>query len=226
MRVVALALRAAVRGRRPPAIPALAHRTAVSLHRVREILSEHRLGSPTGVRSPLTPLRVEGIAGVHLRARDPAFVFSCNSARARPGNEALPEFTSVFAAVAGGLRSSRERRDDPRADVFRFLDALAVDSGAELHAILSERALYPRRGAQDYEARHPHVRLHFTPRGARWEEMVGVWLNLLPRQVTHWESYRPVPRLVRALRDHLIAGAWPPFIWISGKRGGQEADAS
>jgi transposase len=221
-RVVAEALRAAVAGTSCPAIPDIAKRTGVSLHRVREVLSEHGLAQPAGRRSRLKPLRVDGIAGVCLRPRDLAFVLSANLVRPRPSDEALSEFVHVLGAVAGGLCSPDERKDDPRADVFRFLDTLAGDCDGELHAILGGRSQYERRAIEECEAVHPRVRLHFTPRGARWEDMVGEWLNLLPKQVTRWETCRSVPRLVRALRDHLIAGTWPPFIWTSGPRGGPE----
>ena len=177
---------------------------------------------PDGSGSRVTPLRVQGIAGVHLRARDPAVVFSANVVHPRSADQARSDFVHVFAAVAGGLSLSNEGRDDLQADVFRFLDTLAASGGGELHAILGERPQYQRRAAEEYQRAHPHIRLHFTPRGARWEEMVGVWLNLLPREATRWGTFRPVPRLVRALRDYFISGARPPFIWVSGNRGGQE----
>lgn len=169
--VVALALRAAVKGTNRPPITDIARRTGISSHRVQEILAEHGLALPAGRRSRVAALRVDGIAAVHRRYPDAAFVFSCNSTRPEPADRALRDFAHVFAAVAGGLSLPGERRDDPPADVFRFLDTLAEDSGADLHAILGGRSLYPRPGAEECEARKPPRSAPFHP---AWGQVGGV----------------------------------------------------
>jgi hypothetical protein len=67
-------------------------------------------------------------------------------------------------------------------------------------------------------ARHPRIRLHFTPTSASWMNQVEAFFGLLTRQAVRRGSFASVPDLVAAIGRYIAA--WNadchPFVWVKG----------
>ena len=65
-------------------------------------------------------------------------------------------------------------------------------------------------------ARHPRIRLHFTPTSASWMNQVETFFGLLTRQAVRRGSFANVPDLVAAIGRYIQA--WNadchPFCWV------------
>jgi len=127
--------------------------------------------------------------------------------------------TSLFAAfniTDGTVISSLHRRH--RAVEFRkFLVRIdkAVPADLDVHLVCDNLATHKTAVIQEWLARHPRFRLHFTPTGSSWINQVERWFGYLTDQMLR----RGVHKSVQALEADIRAwiATWnenpKPFTW-------------
>jgi transposase len=124
--------------------------------------------------------------------------------------------TTLFAAfeVATGKVTSRHAKRRRRTEFLAFMDeVVAAHPDQELHVILDN--LNTHKNNDDWLARHPKVRFHFTPTRASWLNQVEIWFSILEGQSLRGASFTSVAQLIGHI-DAYIAGynqRAQPFAW-------------
>jgi len=126
--------------------------------------------------------------------------------------------TTLFVA----LEVASGRVTDARCEQRRheeFLDFLKKVARAyprrQLHVVVDNYATHSHAEVEAWLAKHPRVRLHFTPTSGSWLNLVEVFFGIITCQAIHRGSFTSVKDLVAAIR-RLIDG-WNerchPFVW-------------
>ncbi len=202
-------------------------------------LQPHRVESFKLSRDPLFIEKVRDIVGLYLNPPDKALVL-CADEKAqiqaldrtqpllpmRPGQSERRSHdyvrhgtTNLFAALdfkAGTVLGEFHHRH--RAIEFRkFLQTIddAVPAKLDIHLILDNYSTHKTPMIKRWLLRHPRFRLHFTPTGASWLNLVERWFAAL----TEKQLRRGVHRSTRELEDAIgryleLNNRHPkPFIW-------------
>jgi len=127
--------------------------------------------------------------------------------------------TSLFAAlemVSGKVIGECHRRH--RAVEFRrFLDTVEAATPAELdvHLILDNYGTHKTPLIQRWLVRHPRYRLHFTPTGSSWINLVERWFATLTERQLRRGVHRSTRELEAALRHYMETYNQDPkpFVW-------------
>ncbi len=127
--------------------------------------------------------------------------------------------TGLFAAfnIAGGTVISSLYRRHRAAEFKKFLARIDknVPAGLEVHLVCDNLATRKTPLIQEWLARHPRFRLHFTPTGSSWINQVERWFGYLTAQ----KIRRGVHKSVQALEADIRAWieTWNqnprPFAW-------------
>ena len=127
--------------------------------------------------------------------------------------------TSLFAAfnIADGTVISELHRQHRAVEFKKFLIAIdkAVPAGLDVHLICDNLATHKTPAIQEWLARHPRFRMHFTPTGSSWINQAGRWFGYLTGQMIR----RGVHKSVQALEADVRAWiqSWNenprPFVW-------------
>jgi transposase len=127
--------------------------------------------------------------------------------------------TSLFAAfnIADGTVISELHRRHRATEFKKFLVRIDKSVPAELdvHLVCDNLATHKTPEIQQWLARHPRFRLHFTPTGSSWINQVERWFGYLTSQLLR----RGVHRSVQALEADIRAWIenWnqdpKPFAW-------------
>jgi transposase len=127
--------------------------------------------------------------------------------------------TDLFAAfnIADGTVISQLRRHHRAAEFKKFLARIDknVPAGLEVHLVCDNLATHKAPLIQEWLARHPRFRLHFTPTGSSWINQIERWFGYLTAQMIR----RGVHKSVQALEADIRAWIenWNqnprPFAW-------------
>ena len=127
--------------------------------------------------------------------------------------------TDLFAAfnIADGTVISALYRHHRAAEFKKFLARIDknVPAGLEVHMVCDNLATHKTPLIQEWLARHPRFRLHFTPTGSSWTNQVERWFGYLTAQ----KIRRGVHKSVQALEAEIRAWIenWNqnprPFAW-------------
>ena len=127
--------------------------------------------------------------------------------------------TSLFAAfnIADGSVIHSLRRRHRAVEFKKFLARIdkAVPAGLDVHLICDNLATHKTPAIQEWLARNPRFRLHFTPASSSWINQAERWSGFLTDQIIR----RGVHKSVQALEADIRAwiedwNASPrPFIW-------------
>ena len=127
--------------------------------------------------------------------------------------------TDLFAAfnIADGTIISSLYRHHRAAEFKKFLASIDknVPAGLQVHMICDNLATHKTPAIQQWMARHPRFRLHFTPTGSSWINQVERWFGFLTAQIIRRGVHNSVPALEADIR------AWienwnqnpRPFTW-------------
>jgi len=241
--IVALTLKAPGAGRTHWSTRDLAARVGVShatVHRIWQAqgLKPHQEGTFKFSRDPQLEAKVADVAGLYLNPPEHAVVLSADEKTQiqalnrtqpllplRPGLPARRThdyvrhgLTSLYAAlrVATGEVIGECTARHTGADFLRFLKQMARRfAGRELHVIVDNSSTHSTPAVEAWVAAHPRVRLHFTPTGASWLNLIEVWFSILTRKSVRRGSFDSVAALVRHIRKFLDSwNAHPkPFVW-------------
>ncbi len=127
--------------------------------------------------------------------------------------------TSLFAAfnIADGTVISQIHRQHRAVEFKKFLIAIdkAVPAGLGVHLVCDNLATCKTPAIQDWLARHPRFRLHFTPTGSSWINQVERWFGFLTDQMIRRGVHKSVQALEKDVRAWIET--WNqnprPFIW-------------
>jgi transposase len=127
--------------------------------------------------------------------------------------------TTLFAAleVATGRVTDQCYRRHRHGEFLAFLKLVAqAYPRRELHVVVDNYATHKHPKVQAWLARHPRVRLHFTPTYASWLNLVETFFAIATRQALRRGDVSSVAELVAAI-DHFV-DAWnqrcQPFRWV------------
>jgi transposase len=127
--------------------------------------------------------------------------------------------TSLFAAfnIADGTVISSLHRRHRAVEFKKFLVRIdkVVPADLDVHLVCDNLATHKTAAIQEWLARHPRFRLHFTPTGSSWINQVERWFGYLTDQMLR----RGVHKSVQALEADIRAwiATWnenpKPFTW-------------
>ncbi len=242
-RVVALTLRPPSPGTTQWTTRDMAQRTGLShstVHRIwkAHALQPHRISTFKFTTDAQAEEKIHDVVGLYLNPPTNAVVLCLDEKTQiqalsrtqpmlpiRPGLPARQThdyrrngITSLFAAleIATGKIVGHCSETHNGSDFLSFLRRVnRLYRSRELHIVLDNSSTHSTPAVQAWLATHPHVSLHFTPKGASWLNMVEAWFGVLTRKSVRRGSFDSVSALVRHIQSFIENwNANPkPFVW-------------
>jgi transposase len=127
--------------------------------------------------------------------------------------------TSLFAAfnVADGTVLTEMHRRHRAIEFKKFLIAIdkAVPTELDVHLICDNLATHKTPAINDWLAKHPRFKIHFTPTGSSWINQVERWFGFLTDQLLRRGVHKSVQALEKDVHDWIKN--WnedpKPFVW-------------
>jgi transposase len=242
-RVIAKTLEPPGDGESHWSIKRLAAATGVSATSVERIWAEHRL-APHRTRTfkystdPELEAKVIDIVGLYLDPPEGALVLCVDEktqiqaldrtqpilpirpglAEGRTHDYRRHGTTSLYAAleIATGQVITECHPRHRAAEFLAFLRRIAREfPTGQLHLVVDNSSTHSTPQVERWLARHRRVRLHFTPKGASWMNMVESWFSILTRQQVRRGSFASVAELIAAI-ERFVASyneRAQPFVW-------------
>ncbi|MCA1604545.1 MAG: IS630 family transposase [Acidobacteria bacterium] len=212
-----------------------------SVHRIWRAfaLAPHRSETFKLSKDPLFIEKVRDIVGLYLNPPDKALVLCVDEKSQiqalnrsqpilpmRPGQAERRAHdyqrngtTSLFAALdtkSGQVIGKTFRRHRSR-EFRKFLDQIdaAVPPHLEVHLILDNYGTHKTPLIQRWLMKRPRFRLHFTPTGASWINLVERWFALLTERRLRRGNFYSTRNLESAIRDYIDSNNQEPkpFVW-------------
>jgi transposase len=127
--------------------------------------------------------------------------------------------TSLFAAldVASGEVIGKCHRRHRSVEFRKFLDTIEANVPAELdvHLILDNYGTHKTELIRRWLAKRPRFKLHFTPTGASWLNLVERWFATLTAKQIRRGSFRSTRELEATIKRYLATYNEDPkpFVW-------------
>ena len=187
---------------------------------------------------PELDAKVRDVVGLYLNPPDKAVVVCIDeksqiqaldrTAPILPIRPGLPEkathdyvrhgTTTLFAAleVATGKVTDACHPRHTHAEFLAFLKQVAkVYPRVPLHVVADNYATHKHPAVQAWLAKHPRVRMHFTPTSGSWLNLVEVFFGIITRQAIRRGTFTSVKDLIAAIETFI--DAWndrcQPFVW-------------
>ena len=110
---------------------------------------------------------------------------------------------NLFAAlnVAKGVIHTQITEFKRRVEFLAFMDQVLLElpgsNENEIHVILDNYCIHKRN--DEWLARHPNVKFHFTPSSASWLNQVEIWFGILSRKALKNASFQSINELCAAI---------------------------
>jgi transposase len=222
----------------------LAKRTGLSNFTIQKIWKAHRL-QPHRERSfklskdPKFNEKVRDVVGLYMNPPDKAIVICVDE---KNGIQALNRSQTILP-LRPGLPASRsyDYKRNGRIDLFAALNILdgtvitefhkrhrhqefliflrtideCVPQQLDVHMVLDNLGTHSTPRVKRWFARHPRFKLHFTPKGTSWINMVEVWLSILTKKQIRRNSFGNVNEVIRAVNEFVETYQENPrpFVW-------------
>jgi len=187
---------------------------------------------------PELDAKVRDVVGLYLNPPDKAVVVCIDeksqiqaldrTAPILPIRPGLPEkathdyvrhgTTTLFAAleVATGKVTDACHPRHTHAEFLAFLKQVAkAYPRVPLHVVADNYATHKHPAVQAWLAKHPRVRMHFTPTSGSWLNLVEVFFGIITRQAIRRGTFTSVKDLIAAIETFI--DAWndrcQPFLW-------------
>ena len=106
--------------------------------------------------------------------------------------------TTLFSAleVATGKVIGRANKTKTRKDFLSFMDEVVASTatGKVLHVVLDNLSTHKK--CDEWLARHPSVKFHYTPTSASWLNQIEIWFGIFTRKSLKGASFASVDALV------------------------------
>jgi transposase len=126
--------------------------------------------------------------------------------------------TTLFAAlqVATGKVTDACYPRHTHAEFLAFLKQVAkAYPRVPLHVVADNYATHKHPAVQAWLAKHPRVRMHFTPTSGSWLNLVEVFFGIITRQAIRRGTFTSVKDLIAAIETFI--DGWndrcQPFVW-------------
>jgi transposase len=222
----------------------LARETGVSNATIARIWESHRI-QPHRERSlklstdPAFNEKVRDVVGLYMDPPDKAIVICMDE---KPGVQALERSQTVLP-VRPGMPASRsyDYRRNGRIDLFAALNILdgtvitefhkrhrhqefliflrtidgCVPQELDVHMVMDNLGTHTQPDVKRWFERHPRFKLHFTPKGASWMNMVEAWLSILTKKQIRRNSFGNTNDVIRAINAFVAEYQKNPrpFVW-------------
>jgi transposase len=222
----------------------LAREMGVSNATIARIWESHRI-QPHRERSlklstdPAFNEKVRDVVGLYMDPPDKAIVICMDE---KPGVQALERGQTVLP-VRPGMPASRsyDYRRNGRIDLFAALNILdgtvitefhrrhrhqefliflrtidgCVPQELDVHMVLDNLGTHTQPDVKRWFERHPRFKLHFTPKGASWMNMVEAWLSILTKKQIRRNSFGNTNDVIRAINEFVAEYQKNPrpFVW-------------
>ena len=126
---------------------------------------------------------------------------------------------SLYAAlnVKTGVVAGKTARRHTSAEFVAFLTQLVAQAkwAREIHIVLDNLSAHKTEAVEQFLAKHPKVRFHFTPTYSSWLNQVELWFAKIERDVISRGVFTSVADLRRKLLRYIRAYAKHarPFRW-------------
>jgi len=127
--------------------------------------------------------------------------------------------TTLFAAfdIADGTVLGEIHRQHRAVEFRKFLATIdkTVPEGLGIHLICDNYGTHKTSAIKAWLARHPRVKMHFTPTGWSWINQVERWFGFLTDQMIRRGAHKSVQALeadIRAWIEHWNDDP-KPFVW-------------
>lgn len=187
---------------------------------------------------PELDAKVRDVVGLYLNPPDKAVVVCIDeksqiqaldrTAPILPIRPGLPEkathdyvrhgTTTLFAAleVATGKVTEACHPRHTHAEFLAFLKQVAkAYPRVPLHVVADNYATHKHPAVRAWLAKHPRVRMHFTPTSGSWLNLVEVFFGIITRQAIRRGTFTSVKDLIAAIETFI--DAWndrcQPFVW-------------
>ena len=142
----------------------------------------------------------------------PACPDTTNAGCERPDEtRLLAALSALTGRVVGECYGRRRYREFLK--FLRHLDR-GFPGDLVLHVILDDHGTHDRETARRWLAGHPRFRLHFTPTGASWLDLVESWFGGLTQHLRR-DAFCSVEESVAAVEEYLTRDDTDvgPFVW-------------
>ena len=183
--------------------------------------------------------KVRDVVGLYMDPPDKAIVICVDE---KPGVQAL-ERSQTILPVRPGVPASRpyDYKRNGRIDLFAALNILdgtvitefhrrhrhqefliflrtideCVPRELDVHMVMDNLGTHTQPDVKRWFKRHPRFKLHFTPKGASWMNMVEVWLSILTRKQIRRNSFGNTNDVIRAVNEFVAEYQKNPhpFVW-------------
>jgi transposase len=222
----------------------LAKEMKVSNFTIQKIWKAHRI-QPHRTRSfklsadPRFNEKVRDVVGLYMNPPDKAIVICVDE---KNGIQALDRSQTILP-VRSGLPASRsyDYKRNGKIDLFAALNILdgtvitefhrrhrhqefmvflrtideCVPQELDVHMVMDNLGTHTQPDVKRWFARHPRFKLHFTPKGTSWINMVEAWLSILTKKQIRRNSFRNVNDVIRAVNEFVETYQENPrpFVW-------------
>jgi transposase len=127
--------------------------------------------------------------------------------------------TTLFAALevaTGRITADACYPKHRHQEFLRFLKKVAAAyPGVHLHVVCDNYATHKHPAVTAWLKQNPRVRLHFTPTGCSWLNMVEIFFGIITRQAIRRGTFRSVKELTAAIGRFIDAynDRCAPFAW-------------
>jgi transposase len=224
----------------------LASEMGVSNYTVHQIWRSHRI-QPHRERSfklsndPQFNEKVRDVVGLYMNPPDKAVVICVDE---KSGMQALDRSQSILP-LRPGMPASRswDYRRNGTIDLFAALNILdgtvvtefhkkhrhqefliflrtideSVPEWLDVHIVMDNYGTHTHPDVKRWFERHPRFKLHFTPKGASWLNMVETWFGILTKKQIRRNSFPSVSALIRATNEFVeeYQKNPRPFVWTA-----------
>ena len=179
------------------------------------------------------------MVGLYMNPPDKAIVICVDE---KPGMQALDRSQTILP-VRPGMPASRsyDYKRNGRIDLFAALNILdgtvitefhkrhrhqefliflrtideCVPRELDVHMVMDNLGTHTQPDVKRWFERHPRFKLHFTPKGASWMNMVEAWLSILTKKQIRRNSFGNVNDVIRAINEFVETYQKNPrpFVW-------------
>jgi transposase len=222
----------------------LAREMGVSNATVARIWESHRI-QPHRERSfklstdPKFNEKVRDVVGLYMNPPDKAIVICMDE---KNGIQALDRSQTILPLRPGMPASmSYDYKRNGRIDLFAALNILdgtvitefhrkhrhqefliflrtideCVPEELDIHMVMDNLGTHTQPDVKRWFERHPRYKLHFTPKGASWMNMVESWLSTLTKKQIRRNSFANVNDVIRSVNEFVAEYEKNPrpFVW-------------